>query len=288
MTRASAQERIPLYEKSIPNSKTDTSYVETEQVIPGGTTIISNVSKPELIAYFPEKPNGTSVIIFPGGSYSYLAIAHEGTDVAKRLANLGITAFVVKYRLPNDRIMTNKSIGPLQDAQRAIQLVRGRAAGWKLDPAKIGIMGFSAGGHLASTAGTHFEKALIENKESISLRPDFMILVYPVISMDSTGHRGSAEHLLGPAPPPATVESFSNQKQVTEKTPPTFLVHAQDDQTVPVSNSLDFFEALKQHNVPSSINLYDYGGHGFGMNNKTTSDQWFERMLGWFKNRGLL
>jgi dipeptidyl aminopeptidase/acylaminoacyl peptidase len=167
-------------------------------------------------------------------------------------------------------------------------MVRNRSAEWKLDPAKVGVMGFSAGGHLASTAGTHFEKSLIENKSNTNLRPDFMVLIYPVISMDSTGHKGSSENLLGANPTPERMDAYSSQKQVRANTPPTFLVHTNDDKTVPVSNSLDFFEALKKNNIPSSINLYDYGGHGFGMNNPTTSDQWFERMLNWFKGRGLL
>jgi acetyl esterase/lipase len=212
----------------------------------------------------------------------HLAMTHEGTDVAAWLNGLGITAFVLKYRLPSDETMVEKAIGPLQDAQRAILVVRQRAAEWGVDPGKVGILGFSAGGHLASTAGTHFATPVIANQENISLRPDFMVLLYPVISFDdSTGHRGSRDNLIGKNPPAAMIQQYSNQLRVTDQTPPTFLVHAEDDKTVPVINSVHFYEALLRHHVPAEMHLYPAGGHGFGMWNKTTGDQWPDRLKNW-------
>ena len=181
------------------------------------TNIAYNVSVPTITVFLPpkEKANGTAVIICPGGGYHVLVIEREGRDIAREFNKLGVAAFVLKYRLPDDRIMPDKSIGPLQDAQRAVAVVREHAGEWNIDPHKIGIMGFSAGGHLASTAGTHFENALIENKNGTSLRPDFMILVYPVISFsDSLGHIGSREYLLGKNPSEKQIRFFSNELQV--------------------------------------------------------------------------
>jgi acetyl esterase/lipase len=185
--------------------------------------------------------------------------------------------------------MINKEIGPLQDAQRAILLVRQRAGEWGVDPGHIGIMGFSAGGHLASTAGTHFDRAVIDNPAHISLRPDFMILLYPVISFaDSTGHRGSRDNLIGKHPSPDKIREYSNEWQVTEGTPPAFLVQAEDDRTVPVVNSLYFYEALQRKGVPAELHIYPKGGHGFGLHNPTTKDQWSERLENWMAANGWL
>jgi acetyl esterase/lipase len=291
MFMAHAQQIIPLYGDTIPNSRPGKDEEVSEPGKEPGHTSLSKVSRPTLTIFLPAKgmANGTAVVICPGGGYSHLAIDHEGFEVAKRLNELGIAAFVLKYRLPNDATMIDKTIGPLQDAQRAIQLVRQKAVAWEVNPGRIGIMGFSAGGHLASTTGTHFIKSLIDNKENISLRPDFMILLYPVISFsDSIGHLGSRLNLLGPKASAGKIAEYSNELQVTPRTPPCFLVQAGDDHTVPVQNSLVFYEALHRNGVEAEIHIYPKGGHGFGLHNTTTKDQWFDRLQNWLDENGWL
>ena len=287
-----AQQEMPLYGNApIPGSR---GAADREKVDSSGNPVrysLSNVSHPTLTVYLPpaDKRNGTAVIVCPGGGYVHLAFTHEGTDVAKWLNSLGITVFLLKYRLPSDETMTDKTIGPLQDAQQAILVVRSRAAEWGVDTARIGILGFSAGGHLASTAGTHFNHPVIADPQGISLRPDFMVLLYPVISFDdSTGHRGSRDNLLGKNPDPSAVLAWSNQRQVTDQTPPAFIVHAEDDKTVPVVNSIDFYKALLVHHVPAELQIVPRGGHGFGMHNPTTTDQWPERVREWMASNGWL
>jgi len=286
-----AQQVIPLYE-TVPNAIASKEVVEKSDTTATGRIVISLVTVPTLTAFFPPKDRaqGTAVIICPGGGYSYLVMNQEGTDVAEEFAKKGITAFVLKYRLPNDKIMTNKTIGPLQDAQRAIQMVRQNAAEWNIDPDKIGIMGFSAGGHLASTASTHFDKAVVDNPGNISLRPDFSILIYPVISFtDSIAHKGSRDNLIGKNPSSEKIKEYSNELQVTAKTPPAFLVHAKDDDGVKYENSVRYNEALIKNRVPAELRLYEHGGHGFGLNNPTTTDKWMERLKSWLKtNRYIL
>lgn len=282
-----AQDSIFLY-KTVPNAKAS-SIREKQETDAKGLTRVSDVTNPCVFVFRPTKEmnTGTAVIICPGGGYARLAITHEGYDVAKKLASWGITAFVLKYRLPSDSIMLDKTIGPLQDAQRAIQLVREHAAEWGIDMNKVGIMGFSAGGHLASTAGTHFTKAVIDNPANISLRPDFMILGYPVISFnDSIGHTGSKNNLVGKHAANDLVAYYSNELQVTPQTPPAFLVHAGDDKTVHVANSLNFYAALAKHHVLAEMHVYPQGGHGFGMNNTTTKDQWIDRLKVWMQGNG--
>jgi acetyl esterase/lipase len=250
-----------------------------------GILIVHRISQPTLTIFLPspEKSNGTAVIICPGGGYWIAAAGHEGYDVAKRFNEMGITAFVLKYRIPNDATMINREIGPLQDAQRAIQLVRSNAKKWKIKKDRIGIMGFSAGGHLASTAGTHFSKSYIANKKKISLRPDFMILIYPVISFkDSIGHLGSRDQLIGKTPSPEKIAEYSNELQVTSKTPPTFLVHAKND-PVKVENTLVFADALQKNKVEHEVYLYESGGHGYGMNNPSSNVKWIDLVEAWMK-----
>lgn len=278
-----AQEVLPLYNTAIPNSKPS---VNKEKSILGkdGVLRISDVSIPTLTMYKPEKSldKGTAVIICPGGGYKILAASHEGIDVAIELNKMGVTAFILKYRLPNDTIMLDKSIGPLQDAQRAIQLVREQAEKWNIDPAKIGIMGFSAGGHLAASASTMYKKALIPNPKKTSLRPDFSILIYPVISfMDSFTHKGSRLNLLGVNPDLAMCEKYSNELSVDSQTPPAFLVHASDDLSVPVQNSILYYQALLKFKIYSNLIIYPHGGHGFGMINKTTNDRYMPSLQHW-------
>ncbi|MBD0366992.1 MAG: alpha/beta hydrolase [Flavisolibacter sp.] len=279
-----AQAEIPLYNGAIPNSK---PYPNEEQISydRDSNLIISKISRPTLTIFLPpkEKRTGAAVVICPGGGYWVTASKHEGTDVAKRFNEMGVAAFVLKYRIPNDLWMVNREIGPLQDAQRAIQIVREDAKKWGIDKNRIGIMGFSAGGHLASTAGTHYQKAYIDNPKNTNLRPDFMILVYAVISFsDSIGHKGSGEQLLGKNPSPEKLREYSNELQVTPNTPPTFLVHAKDD-PVKVENSLVFTAALKKNGVPVDMYLYEKGGHGYGMYNKTSNVLWMDKVEEWMK-----
>ena len=278
-----AQVSIPLYDV-IPNSKPSVNKEKTET--PGSILIVSNISIPTLTMYSPAVTSGkaTAVIICPGGGYGVVAAGHEGTDIAKVFNEWGIIAFVLKYRLPDDAIMIDKTIGPLQDAQRAIQMVRQNAAKWSIDPDKIGIMGFSAGGHLASTASTHFNKAVIDNPGNISLRPDFSMLIYPVISFtDSLTHGGSRDNLIGKNPSAEKIKEYSNELQVNAKTPPAFLVHAKDDDAVKFGNSVQYYEALKKNKVNAELRLYEHGGHGFGLNNKTATDKWADQLKTWLK-----
>lgn len=281
---ANAQQVIPLYGGAIPGSKpTPADYQEETDVVKDGTPRITKVSKPELTVFQPEKPNGTAVIICPGGGYALLAFDKEGLKVAKRFQEIGVTAFVLKYRLPSDLIMQDKTTGPLQDALQAIYLVRKNAASFGVDPNKVGIMGFSAGGHLASSASTHFADMKIENQENISLRPSFSILIYPVITFGQYTHAGSVSRLLGEKPTDEQRKYFSSERQVNAQTPPTFLVHANNDKTVPVQNSLRYDEALVKNGVPAELHVYQEGGHGFGLYNKTTKDDWFERLKNWLQ-----
>jgi acetyl esterase/lipase len=283
---ASGQQEFPLYKGKVPNSKS--SLIKEEIVSnPEVDTLIYKVSNPTLTMFLPAwgKTKCSAVIICPGGGYHVLVINREGRKIAREFNNHGVAAFVLKYRLPDDNIMTDKSIGPLQDAQRAIQTIRQHAVEWHIDPQKIGIMGFSAGGHLAATAGTHFDKALIDNKKGTSLRPDFMILIYPVISfMDSVGHMGSREYLIGKTPTDEQIRYFSNEYHVSKSTPPTFLTAAGDDSVVPLNNSLFFYNALKKNSIPSEMHIYSAGEHGFLK--QPPFEEWFGRCCYWMKCNG--
>lgn len=286
--QVNAQQELPLYPEEIPNSipsenKEKNSY--------NGVLIISNVSVPTLTVYQPKKKNASksAVIICPGGGYGILASGHEGADIAKELNKIGVTAFVLKYRLPNDSIMKDKSIAPLQDAQRAIQLVREKAKNWNIDATKIGIMGFSAGGHLVASASTLYEKELISNVLRTSLKPNFSILIYPVISFsDSLTHKGSRENLLGKNPSSEKILFYSAELHVNENTPSAFLVHAADDMDVSVKNSIAYYEALLTNKVYSEMLLFPRGGHGFGMINKTTDEKWMDNLKLWLKSNNWL
>jgi len=283
-----AQQVIPLYKDSIPNS---IATRDEEKVTNNSLMRITKVSRPTITVYLPPSKlaNGTAVIICPGGSYSHLAFEHEGTAVAVELNKVGVAAFLLKYRLPSNATMANKEIGPLQDAQQAIKLVRTRAKEWKINIQKLGIMGFSAGGHLAASAGTHYSKAFIENGDHINLRPDFMILVYPVISFqDSIGHKGSRTNLLDANPTKEKIDYYSNELQVSDSTPPAFLVHATDDKSVKVENSIRFYEALVNHHVPAEMHIYQKGGHGFGMKLPINKDLWLDRCKNWMTTNGWL
>jgi acetyl esterase/lipase len=219
-----------------------------------------------------------------------LSFINEGSSIAKWLNSLGITAFVLKYRLPDDNIMENKNIGPLQDGQQAIRIVRRRAKEFGINPQKIGIIGFSAGGHLASTVSTHFNEKVYETADTTSARPNFSLLIYPVISMDSTiTHMGSRQSLLGNSPTRELVTHFSNELQVTGKTPPAFMVHSIDDGTVPVQNSIRYALAMKENKIPCELHIYQQGGHGYGLAPwGGTHSAWPEACRKWLEVNGFL
>lgn len=279
---------LPLWPNDIPNSiKTD----EKEEVVSKDIVRISKVQVPQIEVYLPAKKiaTGQAVLIFPGGGYGILAYDWEGTDFAKLLNAKGIAGIVVKYRLPGSKSVTEKHKVPLQDAQRAIRTVRHNATEWNIDPNNVGIIGFSAGGHLASTLGTHYNEEVYAKQDAIdqlSARPDFMTLAYPVITMgDLNTHGGSRKNLLGENPTQKMLDHFSNELQVTPDTPPTFLLHATDDPGVPVENSLLFYTALLKNKVPAEMHIYPTGGHGFALGLQdshlaTWTDQW----IGWMNS----
>jgi len=279
---AFSQQVIPLYKGKIPNSiKTPNREHETSW------HFLAKVSEPTLTIYTPPagSANGTAVIVCPGGGYTALNIIGEGYSVAEHLNALGVTAFVLKYRIPDDSTMVDKTIGPLQDAQEAILIVKSHAKEWNIDTTKIGVIGFSAGGHLASSAGTHFNHSFIDNPVNINLRPNFMILVYPVISFtDSIGHKDSRTALIGTSPTAEKIAFFSNELQVTSNTPPTFLIHASDDGLVSVKNSIAFYLAMQKNKVPVGMHIFPKGQHGFFM--RPASNTWFQYCAQWLQENG--
>jgi acetyl esterase/lipase len=278
----------PLYSGKIPNfiDAVDEESVATT----GGIMRISKVSVPGY-AFFRAGDDNVAkpcVIICPGGGYGILAAQHEGTDVAAFFNSIGIHAIVLKYRIPSDKHQVNKSIAPLQDAQQAIMLARKNARQWGIDPAKIGIMGFSAGGHLASSLGVHYDDPQIKVSSKISLRPDFQVLIYPVISFGKFAHLGSRNNLLSPDTTAEKIRYYSNELQVNAKTPPAFLVHAKDDKAVPIANSELYLQALKQSGVSAELFVYEAGGHGFGMNNKTSQVKWTDALKSWMVQQQII
>jgi acetyl esterase/lipase len=280
---------LKVWPGSIPGSKGSAEYKE-ETIYDNNRPRISKVTDPELMVYQPakDKSNGTAVIICPGGGYGRLAVDHEGYAVAQWLNTLGITGIVLKYRLPSDVIMTDKTIGPLQDVQEAIRVVKRKSSEWGLKPGKIGVLGFSAGGHLAGTASTMYDKKVYASADTTSARPDFSILIYGVLSMQKTiSHGGSVNNLLGPNPSQELMDSFSNELHVTTKTPPAFLVHAADDGAVPVQNSILYFQALRKNSIPAELHIYEKGGHGFGLApNRGTESNWPAACEKWMKAHG--
>jgi acetyl esterase/lipase len=246
--------------------------------------------KPSITTHLPPagKANGAAVVVCPGGGYGALAMDHEGKQVAEWLNTNGVAAFVLKYR-----IAPYRHPAPINDAQRAIRTVRARAAEWKVDPNRIGILGFSAGGHLTSTAATHFDKG---NKEAadpidrVSCRPDFAVLIYPVISLTTEyTHKGSKGNLLGFDADDKLVESLSNEKQVTAETPPTFLVHTNEDTGVPPENSVLFYLALRRAKVPAEMHIYEQGRHGLGLGPKDSAlATWPAHCITWLGGRGMI
>lgn len=270
-TNSNAQEIIQLYKESVPNT----------------VVAVSTSDTPTIQIYLPEsnKINGSAILIIPGGAYSFLAYEEEGTKIAQDFASKGITAFVLKYRMPNKHTMVDKSMSPLMDAQQGIKIIRDSAIKWNVNPNKVGVIGFSAGGHLASTLGTHFNKSIISNEVGTNLRPDFMILVYPLVSMeDSLTHLGSKISLLGMEPTETIVRDWSNELHVTKETPPTYLTHCEDDRVVDVKNSIIFYQALQKQGVHSKLHLVSIGGHGFIQHIPTS--EWLDPILEFLTKEG--
>lgn len=283
---------LKLWPGGIPGSKTDASYVEKITTTDGRITRCEKVVTPDLTVFLPapEKANGAAVLICPGGGYGVLAFDHEGNAIAKWLNDNGIAGIILKYRLPSDQIMIDKSIGPLQDAQEAMRVIRRNAPEWKIDPKKVGVIGFSAGGHLASTISTHYAEKVYAVKDDISARPDFSLLIYAVVSMDTlTTHRGSRNNLIGLKPGEDQVKRFSNELQITPDTPPAFLVHSADDKAVPVMNSIGYFRGLQKNNIPAELHIFQKGGHGYGLSpNGGTESSWPDLCIRWLKVMGLI
>lgn len=273
LSKSFSQEEIKLY----PNGPTESNELKTSEKWRDGDFLL-DISEPRMYSYIvpKEKANGTAVVICPGGGYAGVSAVKEGAEIAKWFNELGVSAFVLYYRMPNGHYEI-----PLKDAQTALSIVQKRAKEWNINKKKIGIMGFSAGGHLASTVGTHFK-----NKKE---RPAFMILGYPVVTMEKNlTHQGSRNNLLGKNPSDELVQRFSNELRVTKKTPPTFIVHAKDDKVVPIENSENLLKALQNNNVRAELQVYDEGGHGFGMRKKgIPADHWDERLKEWLKKERL-
>jgi acetyl esterase/lipase len=272
---------VPNYKKTSEVEKRDTAEI----------VHISLVQQPDITVFLPSKRNATgqAVVVCPGGGYAILAYDWEGTEVARWLCSKGIAAIVLKYRLPNSKSNIDPKLSPLLDAQRAIRTVRANAAKWNIKKDKIGIMGFSAGGHLASTAGTHFDAGDANAADTIdrnSCRPDFMILMYPVITMSKNYmHQGSRNNLIGANADSTLAKYYSSDLQVTKDTPPTFIVHATDDNGVPVENSLSFYQALKNNKVPAEMHIYPTGGHGFGLAiGRGYLETWPDRCIDWLRS----
>jgi acetyl esterase/lipase len=256
--------------------------VKGQEVIP-----LNEKNGSSITAHLPakEKATGTAVLVIPGGGYGGLATDTEGTPIAKAFAEKGIAAFVLKYRLPATDSTANKSNGPLMDAEQAIKMIKEGAKTWGFDPNSVGVIGFSAGGHLAATLGTQFSKSLIDNPASTSLRPAFMILVYPVISMEeSLTHMGSKINLLGEKPTDEQVSWFSPEQNISWQTPPTYLTHTADDRTVSVQNSIVMYQALIKERIKSELHLFPEGNHGFIQ--RLPVNEWIDPMLLFIKKCG--
>lgn len=275
---------LPLYQGAIPNALPSDD-LERVRHRRNNNIVLEGITHPSITGYFPatKSENRKAVIICPGGGYGGLSMVAEGSEVATRLAESGIVAFVLKYRMPLDKTMDNKAYGPLQDIQQAIKLVRNNSKKWRLDDKNIGVMGFSAGGHLAASAAVHFIDPAQPILGEQNLRPDFQILLYPVISFSSQiTHKGSRRNLLGDNYTQEQIRYFSNELHVTSNSPPAFIVHASDDAAVPVQNALVYHNALFEKNVPSQLLILPEGGHGFGMRHKF---DWFTSMMMWIDTR---
>ena len=273
--RTDAEDRFPLWPMGAPGAN--------------GT---EEFDQPSLTVYPApaDRATGCAIVICPGGGYGHLAVGHEGEEVGRWLNSLGVTGFVLRYRLAPKY----HHPAPLQDVQRSLRTVRSRAAEWTLNPARIGVLGFSAGGHLASTAATHFDagdSSATDPVDQVSCRPDFAVLCYPVITFtdESVMHRGSRNNLIGETPSPELMTLLSNEQQVTKSTPPTFLWHTTEDRAVPPENSVLFYLACVKAGVPAELHIYEKGSHGIGLAQKSPgADQWPAQCEKWLHGRGLL
>lgn len=283
---------VPIWPEGIPCENSLEMEVEEDERI---GRRISKVHEPALEVYLPDEgvSNGTGVVICPGGGYTILAWDWEGVEMAKWFNSLGIAAFVLQYRLPRWETDECKDKVALMDGKRAMRFVRSKAEEWKLDPDKIGIMGFSAGGHLASSVSTHFDMGNAESEiaiEALSDRPDFSILMYPVVTMDTAyAHLGSRKNLLGDVPTKDRATYYSNEAQITDQTPPAILIHANDDKGVVPENSIKYYLGLRAHGIPAALHIFESGGHGFSFaEDKGTVAKWPELCEGWLKEMNFL
>jgi acetyl esterase/lipase len=278
---------LPLYDGDIPNSKAAPDLESSSRAF--GMDTLSQVSRPTYTVYLPAaaRATGTAIVIMPGGAYQELTWSLEGTRTAQALQDRGIAAVLLKYRIPDGSTMLDKSIGPLQDAQQALRQVRRHSQSWGIDPHRVGVIGFSAGGHLAATLGTHFDQVLVPNPDGMSVRPDFMILCYAVISAADVvkTNKHAFDALLGPDVTSDQVRRFSNELWVSATTPPTLLIAAENDTSVDVEHSIHFFDALRQKGVPAKLVLFPQGEHGFF---QLTQDEWRAPMWAWLASNGWL
>lgn len=276
---------MKVWPHGIPGSLENDTYSEKVTTTNGNVSGYEKVTDPTLTVFLPSdgKATGTAVLICPGGGYGMLAFDHEGFQIAKWLNDNGIAGIILKYRLPSDLIMKDKSAGPLQDAQEAMRIIRRNAKTWNIDPQKIGVIGFSAGGHLASTLSTHYSEIVYDLIDTISARPDFSLLIYPVITFDQTfTHMGSRNNLIGKDASMDKIRHFSNELQVNSQTPPAFLVHSSDDNAVPVKNSIVYFENLTKYGIPVEMHIFQKGGHGYGLSaGKGTQSAWPDLCIKW-------
>lgn len=278
---------LKLWPDGVPGSIKNDSYAEKETVANGIPSRYEKVTEPTLTVFLPpkEKATGTAVLICPGGGYGVLAFDHEGYQIARWLNDNGIAGIILKYRLPSDLIMKDKSVGPLQDTQEGIRFIRRKAAEWNINPRRVGVIGFSAGGHLASSVSTHYAEVVYDSKDTIAARPDFSLLIYPVITFDASfTHMGSRNNLIGKDASAEAVAHFSNELQINEKTPPAFLVHSSDDKTVPVKNSIVYYQNLNKFNITAELHIFQKGGHGYGLSaGRGTQSAWPELCISWLK-----
>lgn len=284
--QANAQNTIlNVWPDGIPGSIRSETYFEESTVNGNIISGYGKVTVPTMTVFLPpvEKATGLAVLICPGGGYGHLAFDHEGLAIARWLNDNGIAGIILKYRLPSDFIMKDKSVGPLQDAQEAMRIIRRNASQWHISQNKVGVIGFSAGGHLASTLSTHFDEKVYDSKDTTNARPDFSLLIYPVITFDSTfTHAGTRKNLIGNSPTDDQVRHFSNELMINSHTPPAFLVHSSDDKVVPVKNSLVYYENLVKNNIVAEMHIFQKGGHGYGLAiNKGTQSVWPDLCLRW-------
>lgn len=284
---ASAQEFIPLWQKVMPNSKG----FEIKDSVSNERAY--RISKPGMYAFFPSKDDncGAAVVIFPGGGYTHITLNLSGFQLAKWFNTLGMSAFVVNYRLPNSPDLIQRELGPLQDAERALQIIRANAFKWGIQKNKIGVQGTSAGGHLASLVATTIDNvtSVKDAIDTFSFNPDFMILISPVIDMGKYAHKGSRESLLGPNPTSTMIEKYSTQNNVTAQTPPCFIADAFNDKTVMPQNSSLFYQALLDKKVSTSFHVFPQGGHAINVNNTPGSTElWKQLCEMWLKEMGFI